>query len=127
MKKRAAGTAGGIAAAVPAALFAALAGTALHGQDILLAGIAVPWGAGAALVLLGAVQLWLGAAFRSVLPTAFCGVLCYGLAGWWSTLESGKRLIIGDLAGNVWIYGIGVVTIGMLAWCLRYRDAKAKA
>ena len=127
MKKRAAGTAGGIAAAVPAALFAALAGTALHGQDILLAGVEVPWGAGAALVLLGAVQLWLGAAFRSVLPTAVCGVLCYGLAGWWSSLESGKRLIIGDLAGNVWIYGIGAVTIGMLAWCLRYRDARATA
>ena len=127
MNKRAAGTAGGLAAAVPAALFAALAGTALHRQEVLLAGLGVPWGAAAALVLLGSVQLWLGAAFRSVLPTAVCGVLCYGLAGWWSSLESGKRLIIGDLAGNVWIYGIGAVTIGMLAWCLRYRDARATA
>ena len=118
--------AGGLAAAVPAALFAALAGTALHGQDILLAGVELPWGAAAALVLLGAVQLWLAAAFRSVLPAAVCGVLCYGLAGWWSTLESGKRLIISDLAGNAWIYGIGVVTIGMLAWCRRYRDQQAQ-
>lgn len=124
MNRRAAGTAGGIAAAVPAALFAALAGTMLHGQDISVAGVEVPWGAVAALVLLGAVELWLGAAFRSALPTAACGVLCYALAGWWSTLGEGKRLIIGDLAGNLWIYGIAVVTLVMLAWCRRYRPAR---
>ncbi|WP_445153806.1 hypothetical protein ACTWLI_10470 [Arthrobacter sp. Hor0625] len=121
MTRRAAGAAGGIAAAVPAALFAALAGTVLHGQDVLLAGVEVPWGAGAALLLLAAVELWLGAAFRSLLPTAACGVLCYALVGWWSTLPPGKRLIIGDLAGNLWIYGIAVVTVGMLVWCRRYR------
>jgi len=56
----------------------------LHGQDFLVAGVEVPWGAAAALALLGAVELWLGAAFRSVLPTAACGVLCYALAGWWN-------------------------------------------
>jgi len=100
--KRAAGTAGGIAAAVPAALFVALAGTALHRHDLVLGGLDVPWGAVAALVLLGSVQLWLGAAFRSVTPTAACGVLCYALIGWWSTLEAGKRLVIGDAAGNIW-------------------------
>ena len=72
--------------------------TMLHGQDVLVAGVEVPWGAAAALVLLGSVELWLGAAFRSALPTAVCGALCYALAGWWSTLENGKRLIIGDLA-----------------------------
>ena len=97
----------------------------LHRQDILVAGVEVPWGAAAALVLLGAVELWLGAAFLSALPTAVCGALCYALAGWWSTLASGKRLIIGDLAGNLWIYGIVVVTIGMLAWGGRYRPARA--
>ncbi|WP_051181109.1 hypothetical protein [Arthrobacter sp. TB 26] len=117
--------AGGISAAVPAALFVALAGTALHGQDVLVAGVGVPWGAAAALVLLGAVELWLGAMFRSALPTAACGIVCYALAGWWSTPENGRRLIIGDLAGNLWIYGIAVVTIGMLAWCRRYRPARA--
>ncbi|MDR7082327.1 N-acetyl-1-D-myo-inositol-2-amino-2-deoxy-alpha-D-glucopyranoside deacetylase [Arthrobacter ginsengisoli] len=125
MNKRAAGMAGGLAAAVPAALFAALAGTALHRQDILVAGVGVPWGAVAALLLLGAVELWLGAAFRSALPTAVCGAGCYALAGWWSTLANGKRLIIGDLAGNLWIYGIAVVTVGTLAWCRRYRPSPA--
>ena len=115
MIKRAAGTAGGIAAAVPAALFVALAGTALHRH------VDVPWGAVAALVLLGSVQLWLGAAFRSVTPTAACGVLCYALIGWWSTLEAGKRLVIGDAAGNIWVFGIAGITVAMLAWCRRYR------
>ncbi|MEC5192624.1 MULTISPECIES: hypothetical protein [unclassified Arthrobacter] len=125
MNKRAAGTAGGLAAAVPAALFAALAGTALHRHSILLAGVDVPWGAGAALVLLGAVEVWLGAAFRSVVPTAACGVVCYVLAGWWSTMAPGRRLIIGDLAGSLWIYGIAAVTMATLVWCRRYRTAPA--
>ena len=40
-----------IAAAVPAALFVALAGTALHRHDLVLGGVDVPWGAVAALVL----------------------------------------------------------------------------
>ena len=114
--------AGGIAAAVPAALFAAAAGTVLHRQQWVLSGAVLPWGAVAALVLLGSVQLLLGAAFRSVIPTAACGVLCYVLAGWWSMLEPGRRLIVGDLPGNTWIYGIAVMSIVMLAWCRRYRQ-----
>lgn len=88
---------------------------------MLLAGLVLPWGAVAALVLLASVQLWLGAAFRSIVPAAACGVFCYALTGWWSTVEDGKRLVIADLAGNLWIFGIAVVTLGMLAWCRRYR------
>lgn len=113
--------AGGIAAAVPAALFVALAGTALHRHDILLAGVGIPWGAAAALLLLGSVQLWLGAAFRSALPTAACGILCYGLTGWWSTLELGKRILIADTAGNIWLFGVAAMTVATLIWCQRYR------
>ena len=113
--------AGGIAAAVPAALFVALAGTALHRRDLVLGGVQIPWGAAAALLLLGSAELWLGAAFRSVIPAAVCGALCYALTGWWSTLETGKRLVIGDAAGNIWVFGIGVVTLVMLLWCRRYR------
>ncbi|MBT2554323.1 hypothetical protein [Arthrobacter sp. ISL-5] len=120
--------AGGIAAAVPAALFVATAGTALHRQQWLLSGVILPWGAVAALVLLGSVQLLLGAAFRSVIPTAVCGVLCYVLAGWWSAMAPGKRLIAGDLAGNVWVFGIAGVTVLMLVWARRYRRrARRKA
>jgi hypothetical protein len=113
--------AGGIAAAVPAALFVALAGTALHRHDVVLGGVQIPWGAAAALLLLGSAELWLAAAFRSVIPTAACGALCYALAGWWSTLETGKRLVIGDAAGNIWVFGIAGITVAMLAWCRRYR------
>lgn len=120
--------AGGIAAAVPAALFVATAGTALHRQQWMLSGAILPWGAVAALVLLGSVQLLLGAAFRSVIPTAVCGVLCYVLAGWWSAMAPGKRLIAGDLAGNVWVFGIAGVTVLMLVWARRYRRrARRKA
>ena len=127
MTKRAAGRAGGIAAALPAALFVALAGTVLHRQRLTVAGVELPWGAVAALVLLASVELLLGAAFRSVVPTAVCGAgLLRADAGWWSTLEPGKRLIIGDLAGNLWIFGIGVVTVAMLVWCRRYAGRKAE-
>jgi N-acetyl-1-D-myo-inositol-2-amino-2-deoxy-alpha-D-glucopyranoside deacetylase len=131
MNRRAAGMAGGLAAAVPAALFAALAGTALHRQSLEAthlqatglgaAGAALPLGAVAALLLLASLQLFLGAAFRTLIPTAVCGALCYALAGWWSGMESGKRLIAGDLAGGVWVYGIVAVTVIMLVWCRRYR------
>ncbi|MFE4544545.1 hypothetical protein [Arthrobacter sp. NPDC056727] len=126
MNRKAAGMAGGLAAAVPAALFAALAGTALHRQELGAAGLAatgaaLPLGAVAALLLLASLQLFLGAAFRTLVPTAVCGGLCYALAGWWSGMEPGKRLIAGDLAGGIWVYGIVVVTVVMLAWCRRYR------
>ncbi|MCU1512891.1 MAG: hypothetical protein JWM01_323 [Arthrobacter sp.] len=125
MNIRAAGAAGGLAAAVPAALFVATAGTALHRQALVVAGLDVPWGALAALVLLGSAQLWLGAAFRSIVPTAACGVLCYALTGWWSTVENGKRLVIADTPGNLWIFGSAAVTLAMLAWCRRYRPEQA--
>lgn len=85
-----------------------------------MAGVDLPWGAVAALVLLASVELLLGTAFRSLVPTAVCGAGCYALTGWWSTLEVGKRLIIGDLAGNLWIFGAGAVTVAMLVWCRRY-------
>ncbi len=97
-----------------------MAGTALHRQRLPLGGVELPWGAVAALALLGSVQLLLAAAYRSVIPTAVCGAGCYALAGWWSVLEPGKRLIIADLAGNLWIFGIGVVSVAMLVWCRRY-------
>lgn len=94
----------------------------LHGQYVLLAGLRIPWGAAAALTLVGAAELWLGAAFRSVLPAGVCGAVCYALAGWWSSLEPGRRLIIGNLAGSLWIYGIAAVTLVLLVWCRRYRQ-----
>jgi heme A synthase len=121
MNRGAAGRAGGLAAALSAALFAALAGTALHRQELPATGAALPLGAVAALLLLASLQLFLGAAFRTLIPTAVCGAGCYVLAGWWSGMEPGKRLIAGDLAGMIWVYGIVAVTVVMLVWCRRYR------
>jgi N-acetyl-1-D-myo-inositol-2-amino-2-deoxy-alpha-D-glucopyranoside deacetylase len=36
-------------------------------------------------------------------------------------MAPGKRLIAGDLAGNVWVFGIAGVTVLMLVWARRYR------
>lgn len=98
----------------------------LHRQRLAVGGVELPWGAVAALVLLASVELLLGAAFRSPLPTAVCGAGCYALTGWWSTLEPGKRLILGDPAGYLWMFGIAAVTVAVLAWCRRYTGRKAQ-
>lgn len=121
LTKRATGTARGIAAAVPVALAVAVAGTALHRQAVAVAGVELPWGAAAALLMLGAAQLMLGAGFRSIIPTAAAGLVCYATVGAMSAAGSSKQLVLGDQAGNIWIYGIAGVTVGMLFWCRRYR------
>ncbi len=115
MKRGAAGSVRGIATAVLAALFVALAGTALHRQTVLWSGVELPWGGvAAALLLLASVQLWLAAWSRSVIPTAVAGVVSYAVVGVLSSAGSAKQLILGDLVGNVWVFGIGVVTLIML-------------
>ena len=114
MKRGAVGSVRGIATAVLAALFVALAGTVLHRQTVLWSGVEVPWGVAAALLLLASVQLWLGAWSRSVIPTAVAGVVSYAVVGVLSSAGSAKQLILGDPVGNVWVFGIGVVTLIML-------------
>ena len=114
MKRGAAGSVRGIATAVLAALFVALTGTALHRQTEPWSGVELPWGVAAALLLLASVQLWLAAWSRSVIPTAVAGVVSYAVVGVLSSAGSAKQLILGDLVGNVWVFGIGVVTLIML-------------
>jgi N-acetyl-1-D-myo-inositol-2-amino-2-deoxy-alpha-D-glucopyranoside deacetylase len=121
MKKGAAGTARSIAAAVLAAFFVSLAGTALHRQTVAVAGVELPWGLFAALLLLAAVQLWLAAWRRSVVPTAVAGIVTYATVGVLSSGGSAKRLILADMAGNVWVYGIAGVTFLMLLVAGRLR------
>lgn len=125
MKTRSTGTARGIAAAVPVAFFVALAGTALHRQTVVIADVELPLGAAAALLLLGSAQLLLGAAFRSIIPTAAVGAVCYASVGVLSSGGSTKQLILADAAGSAWIYGIIGVTVAMLLWCRRYRSRAA--
>ncbi|MFJ6535230.1 hypothetical protein ACIQH5_03290 [Paenarthrobacter sp. NPDC091711] len=114
MKRGVAGTVRGIFAAVPAALFVALGGTGLHRQTILWSGVELPWGVIAALLLLASVQLWLAAWSRSVVPAAVAGVVSYAVVGILSSAGPAKQLIPGDAVGNVWVFGIGGVTLIML-------------
>ena len=114
MTTSAAGMARSIAAAVPAALFVALAGTALHRQTVLWSGVELPWGVAAALLLVASVQLWLAAWCRSVVPAAVAGVVSYAVVGILSSAGPAKQLIPGDAVGNVWVFGIGGVTLIML-------------
>ena len=117
MSTRVTGAFRGIAAALPVALFAALAGTGLHRQSVQLAGVDLYWGPAAALLLLAGLELLLAARYRSVVPTAVAGILCYVLVGAISAAGAGKQLILGDLPGNVWVYGIAGVTLVMLVVC----------
>ncbi|UKA48613.1 hypothetical protein LFT48_14290 [Arthrobacter sp. FW305-123] len=114
MKRGAAGSVRGIATAVLAALFVALAGTGLHRRTLLWTGVEVPWGVAAALLLLASVQLWLAAWSRSVVPAAVSGVVSYAVVGVLSSAGPAKQLILGDALGNVWVFGIGGVTLIML-------------
>ncbi|MFJ4168271.1 hypothetical protein ACIPY3_02055 [Paenarthrobacter sp. NPDC089714] len=121
MNKRVASAARGIAMAVLAALFVAVAGTVLHRQSVVISGVELYWGAGAALLLLASVQLWLVAWSASVIPTAVAGLVAYATVGLLSSGGPDKRLVLGDLPGNVWVFGIAGVTLLMLvvaAWLL---------
>ncbi|WP_458109037.1 hypothetical protein M1D51_07080 [Arthrobacter sp. R3-55] len=127
MKNGAVGTVRGIAAAVLAALFVAMAGTGLHRQVLPLAGVEVPWGVAAALMLLASVQLWLAAWSRSVIPTAVAGVVSYAVVGVLSSAGPAKQLVLGDAVGNVWVFGIAAVSLVMLVAASRLRTGRPAA
>lgn len=114
MNKGVASAARGIAAAVLAALFVAVAGTAQHRQTIAISGVDIPWGVCVALLLLASAQLWLAAWSGSVIPTAVAGVVVYATVGALSSGGRDKQLLLGDAVGNVWVFGIAVVTLIML-------------
>ncbi len=124
MSKGVTGAFRGIAAALPVALFAALAGTALHRQSVQIAGVELFWGPAAALLLLAALELLLAGRYRSLLPTAVVGILCYVLVGLLSAAGPGKQLILADVPGNVWVYGIAAVTLVMLLVCRGFTRAR---
>ncbi|MGJ3188884.1 hypothetical protein [Paenarthrobacter sp. FR1] len=127
MMRGVASAARGIAAAVLAALFVAAAGTALHRQTALWSGVEVSWGVVASLLLLASVQLWLAAWSRSILPTAIAGVVSYAAVGVVSSAGPAKQLVLGDTLGNVWVFGIGGVTLVMLVAASRLRLPLAQA
>ncbi|HET8795937.1 MAG TPA: PIG-L family deacetylase [Arthrobacter sp.] len=119
-------TLAGIGGALSAALIATVFGTALHAQILYLPWAAVPWGAFAALVLVGCVATVAGLWARNVWMTVLTGVVTYVLVG---LISTGSRVIIADfaqgivlpvaVAGIIWIVGIAVATIVAAIVCLR--------
>ncbi|RJT78358.1 hypothetical protein D6T63_12665 [Arthrobacter cheniae] len=108
-----------VLAAVAGGIAAAILGTLLHGQLLHVGVTDVPAGALAALVLAGSVFLLCGLWARNVTITAVAGAVAYGVVALLST--SSKTLILTGsseaapgtaLAGNIWLFGVLVVTLG---------------
>ncbi len=106
------------ASALGAGVAAAVFGTFLHAQLVYLGGVALPIGALAALVLAGSLFLLCGLGTRNIFMTAVAGAVAYGVVGLLST--SSKTLILTGasdtapgtaLAGNLWLFGVLVMTL----------------
>lgn len=104
-----------MAAGVGAGIGTGLLGTSLHGHAWHGDGFFIPLGAGAALLLLAAVQLFVGLWSRNAWIVVVCGGATYACAGLLSMPMSGFGMISGNVQGNVWLYGIAVVT-PVVAW-----------
>lgn len=98
-----------VVAAVLGALTAAV-GTILHLQTQQLLGVSLPWGAVSALMLMFCAALWTGLWLRSGWFSVLCGAGSYATAGLLAIPRGGYGLIINNLQGNLWLYGIAVVT-----------------
>ncbi|WP_157374977.1 hypothetical protein [Arthrobacter alpinus] len=104
-----------VTAGVGAGMGAGLLGTSLHGHLWSVSGALIPVGAIAALVLLGAVQLFVGLWSRNAWVVVMCGGATYLCAGLLSIPRGGFGMISANVQGNVWLYGIAVVT-PLVAW-----------
>lgn len=91
----------------------------LHQQALEAGTVALPWGAVAALLLAGSVQLWAGLYRRSPAVAAATGLLTYLLLGVLAAPHGGSVLIPGNLAGALWLYGLTVVTFAVALLCRR--------
>lgn len=104
-----------IAAAVGAGMGTGLLGTALHGHALYIDATALPLGAAAALLMLAAVELFVGLWSRSAWLVVLCGGATYLTAGLLSLQLGGFGMISSNLQGTVWLYGIAVIT-PLLSW-----------
>ncbi len=104
-----------VAAAVAAGIGAGLLGTSLHGHAMHGAGFAVPLGSVAALVLLAAVELFVGLWSRNSWTVVLCGAAAYLCAGVLSLQRGPFGMISANVQGTVWLYGIAVAT-PLVAW-----------
>lgn len=97
--------------AVFAGVLVAALGTMLHARTGILAGIQLPWGAALALLLLAATLVLVGAWSRSPLLGMVTGAATYATCVIFSIPHGQVGLIIASLSGNIWLYGVAVVTV----------------
>ena len=101
---------------------AGVLGTLLHGHLLVIGGTQLPLGALGALLLAGSLFLYCGLWARNVIMTALAGAVAYVVVGLLSM--SSKILILTGssevaptvaLAGNVWLFGVLVMTLAAVA------------
>jgi hypothetical protein len=107
-------------------VLAAVLGTTLHAQILPVGEVALPLGAAAALVLAGSIILWCGLWARSLLITALSGGTAYLVVALLS-LSSETLILTGTegpgpepaavLAGNIWMFGLALVTVAAVGLC----------
>lgn len=115
----------GMGAAVFGGLMSAVLGTALHGHIGYVGDAALPVGAAAALLLAGAVSVWCGLWARNIVAAALCGGTAYVVVAVLSsssetlilTGTSGGPALPIAVAGNLWLFGLALVSVLGVALC----------
>lgn len=104
-----------IAAALGAGIGTGLLGTSLHSHLWYTGGFTLPVGAVAALLMVAAVELFVGLWSRKAWMVVVCGAATYFCVGLLSVPLGGYGMISANLQGNVWLFGIALVT-PLVAW-----------
>jgi N-acetyl-1-D-myo-inositol-2-amino-2-deoxy-alpha-D-glucopyranoside deacetylase len=115
-----------VAAAIGAGIGTGLLGTSLHGHALYSGAVAVPLGAVAALVMLAAVELFVGLWSRNSWTVVLCGAAAYLCAGLLSMQRGAFGMISANIQGTVWLYGIALVTplAAWLSWTILRRGRR---
>lgn len=122
-----------VAGSVAVGVVAALLGTALHAQGTELAGVRVPLGALAAVVLVGSAAVFAAVSARNVYLSPVVGAVAYLVVGWFAAVgtyplvltdTSGDPALPAAIAGSIWVFGVAVATVLATLvswWALRPR------
>lgn len=102
---------GYILSSVVAGVLVAAFGTMLHARTSTLGGVQLPWGVALALLLLAATMVLVGAWSRSPLLGTVTGAATYATCVIFAIPHGQVGLIISTLSGNLWLYGVAVVTV----------------
>lgn len=102
-------------AAAGAGLGGGLLGTSLHGHVLHSGSLVIPLGAFAALLLLACLELFVGLWSRNAWVVVLTGGVAYLCGGLLSLSLGGFGMISNNLQGNIWLYGIAVMT-PLVAW-----------